>query len=80
MSKAKQLVSGHLDLTLNDLSLEPNARKNFKLSFLKSLFILRKRERKYQAGSVLSVKIWSLSTQTLRSCPELKSRVGHLTD
>ena len=59
----------------------------FKKNFL-SLFILREckqgrgRKRKSQAGSILSVQslMWGSSSLTRRSWPELKSRIGCLTD
>ena len=42
----------------------------------------RERQRESQAGSVLSARslMWALIPLTMRSWPELKSRVGHLTN
>ena len=42
----------------------------------------RTRERESQAGSTLSAysQMWGLNSQTVRSCPELKPRVGCLTN
>ena len=57
-----------------------------------SLFILKERaharvrrggaerERESQAGSTLLAPTWGLNSLTMRSQPELKPRVGRLTD